>query len=119
MDSLIVTAVRISAVGMTMLFIALIFLVGLMYLLTVLARDKDTDPDQATVEATKSTDRADAARRQAAVIAVALARAEVESSAVSAPPPPRTDDVGDVTSWRAFHHQRQLSSRTFPRRSQR
>jgi hypothetical protein len=60
-------------------------------------------------------------RRRAAVIAVALARAEQELGGYGrpealGPASPRHDEHGRLSPWRAYHHQRQLARGLLRRR---
>ena len=104
MDDPLATSLAVTGIGMLMLFVALTFLCGLMYLMTALIKDgSEAETEEQT---SKGADRPRAMRQRAAVIAVALARAEQDLSASS---PPRTPD--GVSAWRALHHQRQLTLR--------
>ncbi len=95
------TALVVTGVGMLALFVALALLYGLMYLMTTFIKD----PPVATVEPDeKETPPAQDDALRAALIAVALARAEQELDATSAPP---LDE--SPSAWRALHHQRQLT----------
>ncbi len=102
------TALVVTGVGMLALFVALALLYGLMYLMTTFIKD----PPVATVELTaQEPPSAPGGALRAAVIAVALARAEQEQAS-SAPP------VGETPSaWRALHHQRQLAQTPRARKS--
>ena len=88
---------------MLMLFLALAFLCGLMYLMTALIKDRP----QAGAEGQRG------ARWRAAAIGVALARAEQDLSPVGA-----TGTEEPVSAWWALHHQRQLTRNTPARRDQ-
>ena len=112
MDNPIMISLVVSGIGMLMLFLALTLLYGLMYLMTALIKDQPADPltDPPAPEAGLS--HLDQSQR-AAVIAVALARAEQDTSAI------RTTETKEITSaWRALHHQRQLVHNTPARRTQ-
>ncbi|MBN1956219.1 MAG: hypothetical protein JW900_14400 [Anaerolineae bacterium] len=100
MDKALAAALAISAVGLAMLFAALLLLCGLMYLVTALFRERarPTPPPAARTSAAG----------QAAAVAVALARAEIEHQA--APPAP----ADRPSSWQQYHRQRMLN-RTGPR----
>jgi Na+-transporting methylmalonyl-CoA/oxaloacetate decarboxylase gamma subunit len=112
MDNPLIIALVVSGIGMLMLFLALTLLYGLMYLMTALIKDQPTD--QLTDQPVPETDlpRFDQMQR-AAVIAVALARAEQDTSSI------RTTETKETTSaWHTFHHQRQLAHNTPARRAQ-
>ncbi len=100
MDNPIIISLVVSGIGMLILFLALAFLYGLMYLMTMFIRDRPKVEEQ---EAGGRRQEA-GSRRQAAVIGVALARAEQEMIAVSAP-----EAEEPASTWRALHHQRQLT----------
>ena len=115
MDNPIIISLVVSGIGMLMLFLALVFLYGLMYLMTTLIKDR---PEAGAGERDKvgvweappnrvGTEEQGAMRRRAAVIAVALARAEQEQVIPPAVPP--MGGEGAVNCWRALHHQRQLT----------
>ena len=98
MDDPLLTALHVSAVGMAALFAALLFLYGLMYLMTALIRQRTPAPP-----APAQSPPGDDAAALAAAIAVALARASSESA------PPSSAATDDAPSpWRTFHHYRQL-----------
>ncbi|MGD1993461.1 MAG: hypothetical protein PVI59_09730 [Anaerolineae bacterium] len=100
MNDSIAVALSISALGMLLLFGALLLLYGLMMALTAVARDRG----QAPTPADRSPRGGHRVRRaRVAAIAVALARAERERSAA---PPPET--VQGWSPWRAFHTHRVL-----------
>jgi Na+-transporting methylmalonyl-CoA/oxaloacetate decarboxylase gamma subunit len=99
-DPLIVSLV-VTGIGMLALFVALTLLYGLMYLMTAVLKDRPEGKEEEEVE--RGVDEERARRRRAAVIGVALARAERE---MSAPPVPEEEEA--VSPWRALHHHRQL-----------
>jgi Na+-transporting methylmalonyl-CoA/oxaloacetate decarboxylase gamma subunit len=108
MNELFLETLLISAVGMTLLFLALLLLTGLMFLLTAVTRERARKPPTAPV--TESAP--DTLRARAAVIAVALARAEQESAPVA---PTEMEEM--PSAWRALHQQRQLNRGLPARRS--
>lgn len=126
MDNLVVVAVVVSVVGMFLLFVALVFLYGMMYLLTSVVKDRS--PASATAVSAAAPRPApvlaldkDAAGRvavlRAAAVAVALARAEGDGR-----PPGMTvgrglAEGGPASPWWALHHGRQLVNRPSSRRS--
>ena len=97
MDNPITISLVVSGVGMLILFLALAFLYGLIMLMTALIKDRPTN--QPTSQQTNPPTNH---LRQAAVIAVALARAELDS--VSLP------EVEAVPSpWQQYHRDRLLN----------
>ena len=113
MDDPIIVSLVVSGIGMLMLFLALTLLYGLMYLMTWMTNERPPVTDR--IEVTEKVEEQDARCRmqRAAVIAVALARAEQDASPIS------TTETKETTSaWRAFHHQRQLAHNTPARRAQ-
>ncbi len=93
----------ITAVGMTLLFLALAFFYGLLSLLTAAIQDRSREPERNA--ATEPAE--EEARLQAAALAVALARAEAELTAS-----PTTGEATaslPVSPWWALHHQRRLT----------
>lgn len=99
----------ISAVGMSLLFLALASFYGLLLLLTSTIRGRNPEPERVVEEKVKPAQ--DEALFQAAAIAVTLARAEAEVTdglatvpvldAVAVSPP--------VSPWWVLHHQRRLA----------
>jgi hypothetical protein len=103
MDNPLIVSLIVSGIGMLMLFLALAFLYGLMYLMTALIKERtEAEEQEARIR-----------KRQAAVIAVALARAELDLSPIGAP---RAEEAAGVSAWWALHHQRQLALNTPTRR---
>lgn len=98
----------VTGIGMLVLFLALALLYGLMYVLTEFIRDPPrsqvADMPGAGVDAQREL------RRRAAVMAVALARAEHEESALG---PLQAQER--FSPWRTHHHQSRLA-RQLPRR---
>ena len=109
MDNPLTISLIISGIGMALLFAALFGLYGLMYLMTAVIKDRPAAA--APVEEEPAEEEPDEAKRRAAVIAVALARAERETFAPGAPPE-------EVSPWWALHLHRQLTNR-IPTRSAR
>jgi Na+-transporting methylmalonyl-CoA/oxaloacetate decarboxylase gamma subunit len=120
-DSSITSALMIALIGMTLLFLSLIFFYGLLSLLTAVIKDRPA-PDRHTREG-KSGDGEMKARPEevlrAAVVAVALARAEAEErpdlTTTSVPGAASAEPA--VSPWWSLHHQRQLGVNPSPRRS--
>jgi Na+-transporting methylmalonyl-CoA/oxaloacetate decarboxylase gamma subunit len=104
----------VSGVGMLMLFVALGFLYLLMYLLTEYVTDRPETQagDQPAAGQRPITEQG---RRTAAVIAVALARAEQTRISTDAPEP--LGEGGPTSLWWIAHHQRQLTQSRPARRS--
>jgi Na+-transporting methylmalonyl-CoA/oxaloacetate decarboxylase gamma subunit len=114
LENSLVTALGLTAVGMTLLFLALAFFYGLLSLMMAVIKDH---PSQ-----TASTGELDAEPGeqdlllQAAAIAVALARAEAEQGLPLAGLPAHDESAGLVSPWWALHHQRQLALSSKARR---
>jgi len=103
MDNRLIVSLIVSGIGMLMLFLALVILYGLMSLMTALIKDRTGAQAQG----------ARIRVRQAAVIAVALARAELDLGPIGAP---SVEEAAGVSAWWALHHQRQLARNMPPRR---
>jgi len=102
MDNPLTLALTVSGIGLLILFAALAILYGLMYAMTALIKDRpNVEPEEPapTVEADES---ASPAARRAAVIAIALARAELEQSPAGALP-----ETGS-NPWGQYHRRRLL-----------
>ena len=97
----LVTAFTVTGIGMLILFLALTCLYGLMYLMTAFLKDRV----ETGAEAQRSRDATGQStmRQRAAVVAVALARAELELSPDGAA---GGQEVGNA--WRLLHRYRQL-----------
>ncbi len=101
----------VTGIGMAMLFLALVVLYGLMYLMTALIRDRPEagEAEQGTGRVERGTrdegpepgDR----KRRAAVIGVALARAEMELADVG------RGSAAGPSAWQQYHRQRVLNLR--------
>ena len=107
MENALNVALIITAMGMTLLFLALALFYGLMSALTAVIRDRLR---QHHPQAEGSERAEEEPMLQAAAIAVALARAEVESGFEGTGSSWREEEVSDrqVSSWWMLHHQRQL-----------
>jgi Na+-transporting methylmalonyl-CoA/oxaloacetate decarboxylase gamma subunit len=120
MDDPLSTALSVTGIGMLVLFVALVFLYGLMYLMTEFTKDRiETGAGGKGGRGAKEQQEM---RRRAAVIAVALARAEQDLGGYGRPEAPgvaspRHDAPGRVSPWRAYHHQRQLARSLLKRRA--
>ena len=102
MDSPLTLALTVSGIGLLVLFAALAFLYVLMYAMTALIKDRPSAKQEEPAP-TVETESATPAARRAAVIAVALARAELESS----PAGPLSAEVGG-SPWGQYHRRRLL-----------
>lgn len=124
MASSLVTALVITIIGMTLLFLTLALFYGLLSLMMAPIKDRPASADslEAKGEYVKGEEERD--REEAAAIAVALARAEAEQEAGYAAARITTVPDGvatgqQVSSWWALHHQRQMMRRgTQPRRTE-
>ena len=102
MDSPLTLALTVSGIGLLVLFAALAFLYGLMYAMTALIKDRPSVKQEESAPTVETDESAAPAARRAAVIAVALARAELESS--PARPLPETGS----SPWGQYHRRRLL-----------
>ena len=120
MDDPVVVSLVVSGVGMLVLFLALAFLYGLMYLMTAFIQDRSEPETQkqdtaggereARGERQKVGGREQevgSEKRRMAVIGVALARAELEMNSIDA-----SDVKVTPSGWRALHQRRQLTLNT-------
>jgi Na+-transporting methylmalonyl-CoA/oxaloacetate decarboxylase gamma subunit len=122
-ESPIAAALVITAIGMTLLFLALAFFYGLMALMTAVVKDRpavrapSTEQEEGPGEAVPAGHGADALLR-AAAIAVAVARAEAEQgfNLVGIPAQEGTAAADLLSPWWALHHQRQLALHSDRRR---
>jgi Na+-transporting methylmalonyl-CoA/oxaloacetate decarboxylase gamma subunit len=113
----IAAALIISALGMPLLFLALAFFYGLLSLMTSAIAERQAPP--AAPEAAETAPAEDQVLLQAAALAVALARAEAEQTSSLGPVGVQDEAVSQhVSPWWTLHHQRQLTSGRYPRRSQ-
>jgi Na+-transporting methylmalonyl-CoA/oxaloacetate decarboxylase gamma subunit len=114
-DNPLVTSLSITAIGMTLLFLALILFYGLMSLMMSVMQGRSTAAESAEAEA---EDGGDEAVLQAAAIAVALARAETaqpgELGGISVEVEGTTAPA--ASTWWTLHHQRQLGPFSSARR---
>jgi len=102
-DNQLIVSLIVSGIGMLILFLALAVLYGLMHLMTALIKDRAGAGEQGGRVRV----------RQAAVIAVALARAELDLGPIGAS---GVEEAAGVSAWWALHHQRQLARHMPPRR---
>ena len=128
MDSPVVTALVITGIGVPMLFLALAMLCGLMYALTALTREGREEGykgegEEGNKEGRKQGYKGEAgeqdlARQRAAIVGVALARAEAECGRPSRPEVKETQSASHVSPWWTLHHQRQLARQPHTRKAQ-
>jgi Na+-transporting methylmalonyl-CoA/oxaloacetate decarboxylase gamma subunit len=116
-DHPLATALTITLIGMTLLFLALIFFYGLTSFMMSALQRRSASQDTAEGPAGPAGD--DEAMLQAAAIAVALARAEVEEEESARRPAtgPAAATGTAPSPWWTLHHQRQMASPTNLRRA--
>lgn len=118
MEDTLPTALGITVIGMTLLFLALGLFYGLLALLTRVVRDRN-GADEGLAEtlavgtAAVTNDDAVATRLRAAAIAVALARAEAEA-VVRVVTEWEPGDTCTAGGWWAMHHGRRLGAPPSP-----
>ena len=117
MDQDLIAALVISAVGITLLFLALALFYGLLVLLAAVFKGQASAGVGGPEPAGPEPERADA-MLQAAAIGVALARAEAEQppSLDLIPSGEATASAHSVSPWWALHHQRQVTQKPGSRR---
>ena len=117
MENDLVTVLVISAIGMSLLFLSLILFYGIISLLTTVTREKRATPPGRTDGMEKQRDAPSNRARQAAAIAVALARAGAEGQVRKASTSvPMASGDRAVTPWWSLHHQHRLAGKGNPRR---
>ncbi len=104
MDSLLTVTLAVSGIGLLILFAALAFLYGLMYAMTALIKDQPGTRRKEPVRIVEADERLAHAARCAALIAVALARAELESRPVG----PLSAEASS-SPWGQYHRRRLLN----------
>ena len=110
MEEPLVTALFITVVGMTLLFLSLVLFYGLLTLMTAVLKDRKSEQEgEIAYEGRKEVPRdgREGAVLKAAALAVALARAEMEKEGDQA-----VDEhsaAGTDSSWWTLHHQRRLA----------
>lgn len=104
MENPLTASLIVTGIGIVMLFLAMVLLYGLMYGMTGLIKDRHEEEGKGTLRAGDRKDQV-AAKRRAAAVSVALARAELELSAVVASGPRARS-----SPWRQYHHHRLLRS---------
>ena len=117
MEDTLPIALGITALGMTLLFLALGLFYGLLALLTAVVRDRSAGGDVADGALALDAARAQhddmrLARLRAAAIAVAMARAEVEAGSAARNPEGGEGVAGG--GWWALHHGKRLAGPSSP-----
>jgi sodium pump decarboxylase gamma subunit len=111
-------ALQITALGMGLVFAAIILLWAMMNLLTSITADKHTSsqPNESSVDAAQPVTTKDRDRRaQAAAVAVAIALAEQQASGARPLPTPPTTII---SAWQLGMRTRQLYQKSLPVRRQ-
>jgi Na+-transporting methylmalonyl-CoA/oxaloacetate decarboxylase gamma subunit len=99
----IILSLQITAVGMGLVFSAIVVLWGLMSLLTAIIRDKEPAAQESAPAPAPAMD--SGLKAQAAAVAVTLAIAEQQTSTAHPLPPPPTSIV---SAWQLGLRSRQL-----------
>lgn len=112
MNGSITSALIIAGIGMTLLFLSLIFFYGLLSLLTAVVKDRSV-PGRQKGEASRGEGETGTRSEEllrAVAVAVALARAEAEErpGLTMTAVPGEADAEPNVSPWWSLHHQRQL-----------
>lgn len=103
MENPLTTALVVSGIGLLLLFAALAFLYGVIYAMTALIKDRPKVEQEEPAPAAVADGSAAHTKRRIAVVAVALARAELESS----PANPLETEAG-IGPWGQYHRYRLL-----------
>jgi Na+-transporting methylmalonyl-CoA/oxaloacetate decarboxylase gamma subunit len=111
-------ALIITAIGMTLLFLALAFFYGLMALMTAAVKDRPASRTPAVQQDETPGETALDVLLQVAAIAVSVARAEAEQEfeLVGTVVQDEAAASGLLSPWWALHHQRQLALYSHRRR---
>lgn len=124
MDNSLLAALIITVVGMTLLFLFLVFFYGLLALLAEVFKDRpSTTTEQAAgregMGDRRGLDWQEDAMLRAVVMAVALARAEAEQDSGPGAAADSEEVAADlpVSAWWSLHHQRQITTNPGSRRS--
>lgn len=104
----LITSLQVVGIGMVLLFIFLGALAGLVYWMTSVIKEPKQE-EAAEAEPPEKADQS-SVKKRVAVIAVALARAQVEMSSYSLP-----EEEDRFNSWREFYRFHQMS-RSVPTR---
>lgn len=118
MENPLVTALLITAIGVSLLFLSLVLFYGIISLLTAVTRDRSKVPPASADIAEERGGAPERRALQAAAIAIALARAEVEQGpgALSGAPASAFGDR-NATRWWSLHHQHRLAEKRTRRRT--
>ncbi len=113
------TVLMITVLGMGLLFLALVFFYGLLSGMAGVLKDRAVPPRQEAALAPEGAGEEAAARWQAAAVAVALARAELQAPLPGSSTLQAEGQGGSHTTsaWWSLHHQRRLASGACRRRS--
>jgi sodium pump decarboxylase gamma subunit len=118
-SSILLDALKISGIGIVVLLLVLALLAVLVWLMTVFIVDKPekvSKPEEETqpvaAEKTEVKTEAKAELQKVAAIALALARAQMETAAIESP-----EIGGEFNAWRQFNLQRRLTQSQNIRRS--
>jgi Na+-transporting methylmalonyl-CoA/oxaloacetate decarboxylase gamma subunit len=116
-ETLFVTTLIVSGIGLLLLFLALLILYGLMYLMTAVLQDPASGPVAPTQEEQGAPQETTAMYR-AAAIAIALARARQAPRPANVGEGVEAAGSGFVSSWWTMHHHQQLTRDPHTRRMQ-
>lgn len=118
MENPLAVSLAISGLGISLLFLTLILFYGLLSLMTAALRERRR-PSAHAAEGNDERSGGEEATIQAAVIAVAMARAQAERGAefLGAPAADLAAGAGLVSPWWTLHHQRQLARNPQSRRT--
>jgi Na+-transporting methylmalonyl-CoA/oxaloacetate decarboxylase gamma subunit len=109
MNDALVSALQITVIGMTLLFLTLGFFYGLLSLITAVIRDRPGVLRTADEEPTRKLDDVADAALAAAAVAVALARSEVDQEIVRQYLGAGERSRGETDPWWSLHHERRLT----------
>jgi Na+-transporting methylmalonyl-CoA/oxaloacetate decarboxylase gamma subunit len=118
MQPSLTTALSLSAIGMALLFLALVLFYGLLSLMMAVLRDRPSPSTGA--EAQLGAEPGEEERIfEATAIAVAMARAEAEERPSASGPPARdkSERARLASPWWELHHQRRLALGSKARRA--
>lgn len=103
-----IDAVRITVMGMGLVFAAMALVLGAMLVLTQIRVSQQPASQEAPgADETQMADDEHAARARVAVIAAAIARAQAQPLSQ----PVHSASAGSISPWLAFHRNRQLDRR--------
>lgn len=102
-----IEAVRITLMGMGLVFAAMALVLGAMLVLTQIRISQQPAQEAPGADETQAADDEHAVRARVAVIAAAIARAQAQQTPRLGAAP----DAGALSPWLAFHRNRQLDRR--------